>query len=91
MIEIAPVKWGYFDQIIVMQIKQPFSFSRVTLILLQTLGKFESDLLVTIWASFLLVLPTLGKRRITVNFETLAFVVNSIISNIFYSKIYTTL
>ena len=41
MIEIAQGKWGYFDQIILMQIKQPFSFSRETLILLQTLGKFE--------------------------------------------------
>ena len=47
MTEIAPVKWGYFDQITVMQIKQSFGFSRVTLILLQTVGKFESDLLVT--------------------------------------------
>ena len=47
MIEIAPGKWGSFNQIIVMQIKQPFSFSRILLILFQTLGKFESDLLVT--------------------------------------------
>ena len=41
MIEVATEKWRYFNQIILMQIKQPFSFSTVTLILLQTLGKYE--------------------------------------------------
>ena len=64
MIEIALGKWGYFYQIIFKAKEQPFSFSRVTLILLQTLGKFESALVVTnyfeqvfyslyiIWASY---------------------------------------
>ena len=47
MIEIAPGKLGYFYQIVFKVKEQPFSFSRVTLILLQTLGKFESALVVT--------------------------------------------
>ena len=47
MIEIAPRKRGYFDQIILNQNKASFSFSKVTLVLLWAFGNLKSAVLVT--------------------------------------------